>query len=342
MAAPAVVIKKGLAATAGNSKGKKAIATILLVILLLLILPLISVLAFFNMDISVDEQQLVSQAEAELTSEERMELQRIDSTFSAIENAMAAREISSRCQEAQALFFLALVEPSREEGFVEKLADCYAENPSDAQLVAAVNRSFGTTLHAEDYTALMKGLRSVCIDISGFTDPATKNHLDLVQWAIAAERQHWGYVWGTYGQVLTEELLKAKLEQYPEDLGSYEVFIREHWLGGRTADCVGLIKGYGWLNADSLQIEYGSNGMPDLGSDAMYENATVRGELDTMPEVPGLAVWKEGHIGIYIGNGEVIHASSTRVGVVKTPLSASGWTHWLQIPYIYYPEGAET
>ena len=60
----------------------------------------------------------------------------------------------------------------------------------------------------------------------------------------------WGYVWGTYGQVLTRSLYDAKAEQYPDEVGGYADFIKEHWVGGRTADCVGLIKGYGWFNMD--------------------------------------------------------------------------------------------
>lgn len=60
------------------------------------------------------------------------------------------------------------------------------------------------------------------------------------------------------------------------------------------------------------------------------------GTIDTIPEIPGLAVWHEGHIGIYIGNGQVIHASGTKAGVIQTPIGNSGWTHWLKIPYITY------
>lgn len=98
---------------------------------------------------------------------------------------------------------------------------------------------------------------------------------------------------------------------------------------------------YGWLNSDTHEIEYGTNGMLDIGADAMYDNATEKGTIDTIPEIPGLAVWHEGHIGIYIGNGQVIHASGTKVGVVQTPIGSSGWTHWLKIPYITYIEETE-
>ena len=162
-----------------------------------------------------------------------------------------------------------------------------------------------------------------------------------MQWAIAAEKAGWGYVWGACGQVLTESALAGKSAQYPDEVGGQEDFIRTHWLGRRCADCVGFIKGYSWLNADTHEIEYGTNGMPDIGADAMYANATEKGTIDTIPEIPGLAVWHEGHIGIYIGNGQVIHASGTKVGVVQTPIGSSGWTHWLKIPYITYIEETE-
>ena len=177
---------------------------------------------------------------------------------------------------------------------------------------------------------------SVALDISGFTDPATKNATDLVAYAIHAWESGWGYVWGTYGNVLTDSLFDYKLEQYPDGVGNYEDFIEANWLGGRTTDCVGLIKGYGWLDPDTLTIGYATNGMPDYGANQMYRSASVSGTIDTIPEIPGLAVWCDGHIGVYIGNGEVIEAMGTKYGVVKTKLVDRNWTHWLEIEYISY------
>lgn len=177
---------------------------------------------------------------------------------------------------------------------------------------------------------------SIELDISTFTDPDSKNASDLVAYAIHAWESGWGYVWGTYGNILTESLLEYKVEQYPDGVGQYEDFIRSNWLNGRATDCVGLIKGYGWLDPDSLAIQYGTNGMPDIGANAMYYNATVSGPISTMPDTPGLAVWMDGHIGVYIGNGEVIEASSTKKGVIKTQLTGRGWSHWLEIEYINY------
>lgn len=177
---------------------------------------------------------------------------------------------------------------------------------------------------------------SIELDISTFTDPTTKNAADLVTYAIHAWESGWGYVWGTYGCVLTDSLFAYKLEQYPDGVGNYEDFIRANWLGGRTTDCVGLIKGYGWLNPETLSIDYATNGMPDIGANQMYYSASVSGTIDTMPDKPGLAVWHDGHIGVYIGDGYVIEAMGTKYGVVKTELAGRGWTHWLEIEYINY------
>ena len=177
---------------------------------------------------------------------------------------------------------------------------------------------------------------SIDLDISTFTDPSTKNSADLATYAIHAWESGWGYVWGTFGCVLTDSLFASKLAQYPEGVGKYEAFIRENWLGCRTTDCVGLIKGYGWLNPDTLSIDYATNGMPDFSANQMYYSASESGAIDTIPEIPGLAVWHDGHIGVYIGNGEVIESMGTKYGVVKTQLTGRGWTHWLKVAFIDY------
>ena len=172
-------------------------------------------------------------------------------------------------------------------------------------------------------------------------DPAVKNNLDLVQWAIQAHENGWGYVYGTYGNVLTESLLQDRASVFGGQVTSYMDFIRSNWMGKRTSDCVGLIKGYGWYDSVSGEIVVGSNGMMDVTANGMFDAATVKGTIDTIPEVPGLAVWHQGHIGIYIGNGEVVEAMNTTRGVTRTKLAGRSWTHWLQIPYISYVEEKE-
>ena len=177
---------------------------------------------------------------------------------------------------------------------------------------------------------------SIELDASVLADPGTKNAADLVAYAEYAWRSGWGYVWGSFGQMLTEASLQSLIRQYPEMVGGYESIIRAKWLGGRTTDCVGLIKSYGWFDPDTQTIRYGTNGMPDVGANAMYHAAIESGPISTLPEIPGLAVWKEGHIGVYVGGGYVVEASGTSKGVIKTKLAERAFAHWLKIPYISY------
>lgn len=60
------------------------------------------------------------------------------------------------------------------------------------------------------------GSAPIKLDASMLTDPTTKNAADLVAYVTNAWNSGWGYVWGTYGQVLTPELLQYKLTQYPQ------------------------------------------------------------------------------------------------------------------------------
>ena len=45
----------------------------------------------------------------------------------------------------------------------------------------------------------------------------------------------------------------------------------------------------------------------DVSANGMYERAKEKGPINTIPEIPGLCVWRTGHIGVY-RNGEVIEA----------------------------------
>ena len=337
----AAALKKIAVSLLTNPKILKTVLGIVLGIIIIIIMPIVAIVSIFNGGIEIDTDRLQTMVVENLSAEEQQKQQFVEDTMYAIEDEMKAAGFTGKVKEAQVLYVLALSDYAGQSDFVSKLVGCFAEDQTDEQLIAAVNSAFGTQLTAEDFGKVMGNIRATIIDISDFTDPATKNNLDIVKWAIHAQENEWGYVYGTYGDVLNETLLTSKISQYPDEVGGYEDFIRQNWLDGRTADCVGLIKGYGWYNTETAQIEIGANGMPDIGADTMYENATEKGTIDTIPEIPGLAVWHEGHIGIYIGNGEVIQAANTNAGVIRTPIGQTGWTHWLKIPYISYIEETE-
>lgn len=338
----AAALKKIAVAVLTDKKLRRTVLGIVLGVIIIIIMPVAAVISLFNGDIEIDTDRLQTLVVENLSAEEKAKLQAVEDTMYAIEDEMkAAGFTAEKAKEAQVLYVLALSDYAEQTDFVSKLAGCFAEDQTDEQLIAAVNSAFGTELKAEDYSKIMNSIRANSINTSGFTDPHSKNNLDLVEWAKQAQSHGWGYVWGSYGEVLTQKTLNSKAKQYPDEVGSKAGFIKTHWLGRRTADCIGLIKGYGWLNTQTGTIEYGTNGMPDIGADTMFDNATEKGTIDTLPEIPGLALWHSGHIGIYIGDGKVIHAANTQAGVIISDVSGSGFTHWLKIPYISYSDDAE-
>lgn len=341
-AAVGAALNKIAAALLTEPETRKKIVEIVLVILVTLIMPIVAILGVFSGDITVDTNRLHDMVVQNMTDEQVQKLQFVENTMLDIEHKMREAGYSdAKLKEAQVLYTLALSDFSGQDGFADKLVGCFAENQTDEELVATVNTAFGTTVDVKELLHVISSIRKTYIDTSDYIDPVVKNNLDLVLWVTRAAENGWGYVWGTYGAVLDEKMLENKMSQYPNEVGGKAEFIRANWLGGRTADCVGLIKGYAWYDQNTGQIEIGANGMPDMNANRMYEVATEKGTIDTIPEIPGLAVWHEGHIGVYVGDGLVVQAANTNDGVIQTRLSDNPWTHWLKIPYITYVEQEE-
>lgn len=227
---------------------------------------------------------------------------------------------------------------SEDENFVKNFVSCFKKNQSDEDLINAVNQKFGTEINYDEFQKMMQSIKGAEISTAGFTDKTTKNNLDFVKWCENAYKNGWGYVYGGYGQICTKQYLDQQASLFPRnnEAGGEMRKVGEKWLGKRVCDCIGLIKSYAWYNSDSGEIVAGSNGFTDCGANSIWSNVSESGPISTMPDTPGLAVWMDGHIGVYIGNGEVIEAQGTAYGVVKTQLSGRGWTKWLKIPNIKY------
>ena len=103
-------------------------------------------------------------------------------------------------------------------------------------------------------------------------------------------------------------------------------------------DCIGLIKGYFWCdNAESTHYTYCGNGFADMSADMCYNRSKRKSEnMATMPEIPGIAVFMPGHVGVYIGDGWVIEARGHAFGVVKTRLTSRPWKKWAFINELQY------
>ncbi len=338
----AAALKKIALAIVTEPETLKKVLCIVLSVVVGLLMPIVAVVYFFSGNIELDTSGTEESVISSLTAEEQAKLQFVEDTMYNIDLAMTeAGHSENQIKEAQILYVLGLSDYAKQNDFVSKLTACFSANQTDEQLISKVNSTFGTDLSVDDFLNVMNGIRSAYIDTSGYVDATTKNNLDLVTWACSAADNNWGYVYGTYGTVLDKSMLELKTQQYPDMVGNNVDFITDNWLGKRTADCVGLIKGYSWYDTENKKTIISSNGMPDIGADKMFENANEKGTIDTLPEIPGLAVWHKGHIGIYIGNGEVVQAANTQVGVIRTKVSSTAWTHWLRIPYIEYLEQEE-
>ena len=197
-------LKKIAVALLGNPKVLKTIGGIVLGLIIIIVMPVVAIVSIFNGDIEIDTNELQRMVVENLSAEEQAKLQFVEDTMYAIEREMKASGFSDpRVTEAQVLFTLSLYDYAQEADFVSKLVGCFASEQTDEQLIAAVNAAFGTAISAEEFSQVMGAIRSVYIDTSGYIDPCTKNNLDLVEWAKQAKLRGWGYVWVTYGEVLT-------------------------------------------------------------------------------------------------------------------------------------------
>ena len=145
------------------------------------------------------------------------------------------------------------------------------------------------------------------------------------------------YIYGTYGQILTERLLLDRASTYPSRIGPERVkYAREHYIGKRVSDCEGMIKNYLWADSPDTAPTY--NASQDLSANGAFQAANVKGKIDTIPEVPGICVRYSGHVGVYIGNGEVVEERGFNYGCVKTKLKDRAWTDWFEHPWIDYKQ----
>ena len=122
--------------------------------------------------------------------------------------------------------------------------------------------------------------------------------------------------------------------------------------GVRIFDCVGLIKCFMWHDYSEKNASYYNKEVPDKNETGFFNEATEKGSIDTIPEIPGLMVYQPGHIGVYLGNGQVIEATAAfdkKIVITyfkgnhpDTSYKRTTWTHWFKMPYLNYDVQEET
>lgn len=157
------------------------------------------------------------------------------------------------------------------------------------------------------------------------------------------------YVMGCFGAPLTSANKERYIKHHPYNTQA----TRQKMIKAATADtfgfdCVNLIKGvlWGW-NGDKKKsyggAKYNINGVPDTSANGMIKLCLDLSTDFTKIEV-GEAVWTDGHIGVYIGNGlavECTPAWANKVQITACNCEKAGyktrkWKKHGKLPFINY------
>lgn len=87
-------------------------------------------------------------------------------------------------------------------------------------------------------------------------------------------------------------------------------------------DCSGLIKSF--------------VGVCSRGTEGLLAESTKKGDISTIPEIPGLGVYMYGHVGIYVGNGMVIDARNENDWIRYDEIEYMKWEKWFEIKGVEY------
>lgn len=138
--------------------------------------------------------------------------------------------------------------------------------------------------------------------------------------AFARSKLGTAYVYGMKGDVLTKETYDRLKILFGPLVWDSDV----NKIGQVCVDCSGLIS---W----GTGIQRNSQGYHDTAETVF--------PISTVNQAPiGAAVWKKGHIGIYIGNGRYIAADGSAYGVRMGTVAGSSFTHWFRLKDIDYRE----
>ncbi len=165
------------------------------------------------------------------------------------------------------------------------------------------------------------------LKMAGFESPVEKE-----AGGIAYHKDRWGYVRGGQGELYTEQLAKKwvsmKRSGKPPE---YFLTDAKKWYTPprRIVDCSGMVV-QAFRSEDPSYADRTANGFK-----SQFEK---RGYIRDIPETAGLAVWKSGHIGVYLGNGKVCESRGVAYGVVISDISTQKWTYYGKLRCVVYDD----
>jgi len=165
------------------------------------------------------------------------------------------------------------------------------------------------------------------LKMAGFDSPVEKEN-----GGITYHKDRWGYVLGGQGELYTEELAKKWANaRRSGKTAAYFLKSAKQWYSPprRIVDCSGLIV----QALRTFKPDY-----TDRSANTFKAQFTKSGDIRNIPETAGLAVWKDGHIGVYLGNGKVCESRGVAYGVVISDLNSQKWTHYGKLKGVEYDD----
>jgi len=151
------------------------------------------------------------------------------------------------------------------------------------------------------------------------------------------------YILGGFGNILSAGFIDSKCRQYSYNAENRSVLLQ--YIGRVAHDCYGILKAFVWGNTEGQGNYVASQDRNETGA---KNAAQEKGMISTIPRLPGIAVWKTGHVGFVVDCSAadyrdwiVIENYGIQTGMLRRPLREGGWTDWFKDTYIQYVEREE-
>lgn len=166
-----------------------------------------------------------------------------------------------------------------------------------------------------------------------------KDFIDKVRIAVI---DNWGYIYGTWYTFWTKED-QARLNKTTDSNRAKSRQYGSRWIGHVVTDCSGLV--YWAMKQFGVEVAHHAT---YLYTDyCRNKGKLVNGKpTDGHKLLPGSLVFKKGskdkihHVGIYVGNDQVIEAKGAQYGVIESYVT-DGWDYWGELKAVDYSNRQE-
>lgn len=146
------------------------------------------------------------------------------------------------------------------------------------------------------------------------------------------------YLYGGTGQLVTNPIITQKAKQLPKWYTALRILKLQNLVGKKYYgfDCVNYIKAILWGWEKGKQGTYKSNGVPDTNANG-FINLCHDISTDMSKIQPMEAIWFDGHVGLYLGDGKCIECCPSLNKVAITDMSyQKKWCRHGKLPWITY------